>query len=178
MKKNYVFGYGSIINLKSANKTTKAKNLKPKTIFGFSREWNINIEGVNQTALGIIKKKGSKCNGVLVEVDDLKEMDKREIGYNRVLVEDNIWVYIPKKTNKATKDYPIVQSYVDVVLEGCFKISNDFAKEFIDTTNGWKYLVNDRENPKYPRAEKNLIFKKEIDFLLSSHPKTKFIFKN
>ena len=175
--KQYIFGYGSIINKNSVNKTTTEKERIIKTITGFRREWNINIKDNFETALGIVKDKNSTCNGVLIEVDDIEAVDKREAGYVREKIEEDIWIYVPKETNKATKEYPIIQSYLDVVLEGCFNISSKFATEFIDTTYGWnEYLVNDRNNPKYPRAQKVLKYKKEIDELLSNHPKTKDYF--
>jgi len=176
--KQYIFGYGSIINKDSVNKTTIEKERIIKTITGFKREWNINIKSHFQTALGIVKNKNSTCNGVLVEVDDINEVDKREIGYTREKVEENIWIYVPQVIGSATEKYPIMQSYIDVILEGCFKISKEFAKEFIDTTEGWnEHIIYDRETPKYPRAQKELKYKNEIDYLLSNHPKTKDFFK-
>ncbi len=176
--KQYIFGYGSIINKDSVNKTTIEKERIIKTITGYRREWNINIKSHFQTALGIVKNKDSTCNGVLVEVDDITAVDKREIGYTREKVDENIWIYVPELTGSATKEYPIMQSYIDVILEGCFKISKEFAKEFIDTTGGWnEHIIYDREDPKYPRAQKELKYKLEIDNLLSNHPKTKDFFK-
>jgi len=37
----------------------------------------------------------------------------------------------------AHQKYPILQSYVDIVLRGCLSISKSFAKEFVEGTYGW-----------------------------------------
>jgi hypothetical protein len=60
-------------------------------------------------------------------------------------------------------------SYVDVILQWCIEIWwLEFAKEFILLTWGWEeeFILNDRDNPRYPRYLKNLKYKKEIDQLI------------
>lgn len=47
------------------------------------------------------------------------------------------WVYVPQNPLPPNPDYPIAQSYVDTILRGCLTISDDFAKDFIETTKGW-----------------------------------------
>ena len=47
--------------------------------------------------------------------------------------------------------YPILQSYVDVVLTGCLEYGEDFAKEFIQTTFKWSpYWLNERTLARRP----------------------------
>jgi len=48
-----------------------------------------------------------------------------------------LWVYVQRDPLPPTPEHPIVQSYVDVILRGCLSISEEFAKEFIETTVGW-----------------------------------------
>jgi len=48
-----------------------------------------------------------------------------------------IWVYVPKKAESASKDAPIYQSYIDVILGECLTISPEFTREFLLTTRGW-----------------------------------------
>lgn len=92
-----------------------------------------------------------------------------------------VWIYTQRDAILADSSHPILQSYVDIILRGCLKISKDFAKSFIETTHGWcgydddmhYYFVNDREVPIYPKADP--VFSNEhgnkriIDQLLQEH---------
>ena len=49
----------------------------------------------------------------------------------------NVWVYVPQTSNPPTKEYPIIQSYVDICMRGCLSISSKFLHEFLKTTYGW-----------------------------------------
>lgn len=121
-------------------------------------------------------------NGVIVEVkeEELPNFDAREIGYKRVLLtpltrveltsgEDvsmclgkdaKIWCYVAPDDGKAlsvpNSSYPVIQTYLDVILDGCRSVGGEpFAKQFIATTTGWGSesgsFLNDRENPGYIR---------------------------
>jgi hypothetical protein len=100
--------------------------------------------------------------------------DRREAGYARVDVPldaieavswqqvpatGKIWVYIPIGPNGkigedlpvASATYPLLQSYIDVVLDGALEYSWDFARELVETTQDWSpYWLNDRELPRRP----------------------------
>lgn len=180
---DYIFGYGSLILKESRNRTGISGEVFPVRVRGYQREWNQQVGG--ETYLGITKNLESKCNGVLFEIPEgeIEKFDEREIGYTRVkiplekieslkdknLPKGNYWIYLPvqdKSLVRPTKKFPIVQSYIDVILTGCLQISKDFAKEFMKTTFKWNCIENDRANPKYPRALKELKFKYEIDKLM------------
>lgn len=62
-----------------------------------------------------------------------------EQGFDVEHAEDvpHVWIYIQQDPIPATPEYPIAQSYVDVMLRGCLTISEEFAEEFIQTTKGW-----------------------------------------
>lgn len=77
------------------------------------------------------------------------------------------WTYVAIDPKDPDAEHPIPQSYIDVVLTGFLDFGTDFAKEFVDSTEGWKYIVNDRDNPLYSRALKNVERRAEIDTLLS-----------
>jgi len=86
-----------------------------------------------------------------------------------VLDDLKVWAYIPKDGGTgADHNYPIMQSYVDVILRGCLSISKDFALKFLESTHGWwhdqtihspesetpEYVwVDDRHAPYYVRAD-------------------------
>jgi hypothetical protein len=59
-----------------------------------------------------------------------------------------IWVYVPLLPSPPDEDHPIVQTYVDVILQGCLEIHKDFAKDFIEDTKGWnpQELLTDDED--------------------------------
>jgi hypothetical protein len=60
-----------------------------------------------------------------------------------------IWVYVPQKIKFPSKDYPIVQSYVDTILRGCWEMGGEeCVANFLVTTIGWhpEQFRNDPED--------------------------------
>lgn len=115
---------------------------------------------------------------------EIELMDEREKihGYKRTLVrkediesinfglrnedESVIWAYSTENPLFPTKNNPIAQSYVDVIIHGCLEQGEDFALQFVDTTDGWNGTwVNDRRSPRYRRALGDLDYT-EIDRIL------------
>lgn len=88
--------------------------------------------------------------------DDLKSDDIQEIS-------SKVWVYIPNKGIYADDKYPIMQSYLDIIIRGCLNISEDFAIKYLETTHGFdvhdespQYVwIDDRHDPHYVRADKD-----------------------
>ncbi|MBL60561.1 MAG: gamma-glutamylcyclotransferase [Candidatus Pelagibacter sp.] len=168
--KNYVIGYGSLMEKESRIRTNKkAKKVKPLIIKNFKREWGQRSEFYKITFLTLSEHAGSQLNAVYypLSIKEIKKLDQREKGYCRVLVKKknisfyerrsnltgkNFWVYSASKNNVKYPDnkHPIVQSYVDIFLNGCFQIQDKFkikeyAKTCITTTKGWsKNWINDR----------------------------------
>jgi cation transport regulator ChaC len=108
-----------------------------------------------------------------------------------------IWVYVPQRTLPPAPEHPIVQTYVDTILRGCLSISEEFAKEFIETTKGWHpdelssqdsnesdsdasdeeaIWVDDRQDPVYIRGDPKWSRSKakELDLLLQTHRPDQF----
>lgn len=196
---HFVFGYGSLIQSASRSFTLRAETMAIRaTLRGYQRVWGATVHASSMTAVTLVKQKGSKCNGVIFPVtrDQLMRLDRRESGYDRVAVpvrelliarEDldhagwnmptEVEVYVARKVKLPNRDFPISQSYVDVILTGCLqefqKGGWDFAREFIRTTAGWgKYWVNDRRRPRYRRrlaAQRMASAKGMIDRLLDMH---------
>ena len=189
--KNYIIGYGSLMDKESRIRTNKsAFVVKPILIKGFERTWGLQGRMYKITFLTIIKKENSAVNAVYypVSIKDLNKTDKRESGYCRVKVEGkdlsfygkkiktknkNFWVYSasPKKIKKPSNSHPIVQSYVDLFIGGCFQIKekykiNEFPKQCVETTTEWsKFWVNDRVHARRPFLVSNFY---KIDNLLSN----------
>ena len=147
--------------------------------FGYVRCW-CDRAGSGFTALGLRRplpgESATTINGVLypVEGDDAARFDARESGYAKVEVpreqieaaswqrlpeQGTIWVYVPVTAGHdpgtdlpaPSRDFPLVESYIDVVIEGGLEYGPDYAREIIETTAGWsRYWLNDRELPRRP----------------------------
>jgi hypothetical protein len=187
---HYLFGYGSLISQQSRLATGKTGVAIPVTVQGFQRAWNMISPEMKISGVGVVPQTDSICNGVLVEIDEseIPLFDKRELegsNYNyerleihqkqlvqgEIPVNSSMWIYVVKKPLTPTLEYPIAQSYLDVILTGCFDYGEIFASEFIQLTSGWEYpWINDRNCPRYARALSE-IQESEIDRLLKSYVK-------
>jgi hypothetical protein len=83
----------------------------------------------------------------------------------------NVWLYvpIPSQTMNADENHPLLQSYVDTVLQGCLEWGGEaMAEQFIVSTDGWStYYLNDT-----PSSRRPWLFRKQyatIDALLSKY---------
>jgi hypothetical protein len=165
----YLFGYGSLIDASSRAKTGETGPARPVRVAGLQRAWHVVAPRSGCTVVGVTPQRGASCNGVMVEIAPhaLPRFDARERFYHRVIIPQQavtslsgehlscatIWAYMTSRPGKPSDAYPLVQSYIDVVLTGCLAISTDFAIEFIETTAGWSPAwLNDRTHPRYQRA--------------------------
>jgi cation transport regulator ChaC len=130
---------------------------------------NPDITGV--TAVSVQQaSKDTVCSGVIVQIQgsEIAKFDLRETGYTRMRVsldqikllslgncslnelenfeEAIVYVYVATSLFPPTPAFPIIQSYVDVMLKGCSAISDDFLEDFVRTTDGWSEgtWLNDR----------------------------------
>ena len=99
------------------------------------------------------------------------------VSWLAVPSEGRIWMYVPtgqrrrrgRQADPADCAYPILQSYVDVVVTGGLEYGPDFAAEILETTEGWSpYWLDDRRLGRRP-----WVFEREwreIDALLAAHP--------
>ena len=90
---------------------------------------------------------GSKCRAT------------RSSPYQPLPATGKIWVYIPVKADNepgvglpvASAEFPLLQSYIDVVVEGALDYGETFARELIETTSDWSnFWLNDRELARRP----------------------------
>lgn len=187
-QKQYIIGYGSLINQESRHYTFPSEhNAYPIELQGFRRGWIAHGDevGFSTTFLGITKDPQSTINAIYFSIVDdvIQSFDERERGYCRVLIPHNhikpyegklnkgqYWIYVNKNINKPNKTFPIVQSYVDLFLSGCMEIEekyglHGFARKCVNTTRDWsEYWVNDRIFPRRPYIYQPRAF--EIDHLL------------
>ncbi len=189
----YIVGYGSLMATASKEQTapTAGENL-PIMVTGFERGWFIQGSSYSPTTyLGAMANPRAQMNAVIYRLPlaaELAATDRRESGYCRVLVDarqiemldrsvtpqGQIWMYTvqPDKVIAPNADFPIVQSYVDIMLGGCLEIEKNFAIEqfaemCVTTTTGWsQHWVNDRIYPRRPFIHQPR--SREIDQLLEA----------
>jgi hypothetical protein len=88
--------------------------------------------------------------------------------------EVKIWVYVPEMFLPSTNDFPIPQSYLDVILRGCLELSERLACEFLQQTHvvgDRPGFVDDRQRHLYPRGdyEWSLQNADRVDRLITEH---------
>ncbi|TCS40763.1 gamma-glutamylcyclotransferase family protein [Reinekea marinisedimentorum] len=183
---NYIFGYGSLICADSRSRTGVSSRANPIEVQGIARHWSLNSPTGDCTVVSAHLDANAVCNGVYFSVDELNLalFDEREAGYQRVIVdwknviplsdqplpkEGVLWAYVGLQTSQPSLDKPILQSYLDVIMNGCLDIHPHFAQRFTELTGQWQYLLNDRERPLYPRPLKSDERHPHIDQVLKSH---------
>jgi hypothetical protein len=163
----------------TAGEAVPAIPVRVSTAFGYIRCWN-DRSPTGFTALGLRRPEPGESaltiNGVLFPVEgrDIAAYDRREQGYARLPVPramieavswqrlpdaGKIWVYIPVAAGRQAavdpsrpdQDFPLLQSYIDVVIEGGLEYSRAFAREIIATTKDWSvFWLDDREFARRP----------------------------
>lgn len=173
----FIFGYGSLVESQSRARTSpSALYAFPANVAGIQRGWFDQTGGfsLSTTYLGAVPDSNSNCNGVIFQVSQqqLDAFDERETGYKRDRIdptnitmlngarsapEGDIWFYANTKKRYASPEFPIVQSYVDICVNGCLELEATypmakeakFAETFLKTCSDWsKYWVNDRIYPR------------------------------
>ena len=174
----YTLVYGSLMETESKDRTVKdaGPNL-PVRVTGFRRGWIDpgTDPGPQPVYLGVRPDADASMNAVIYRLDDPRDIDRtdaREYIYCRSLVppaqlemlggqtrpNGQVWLYVTPESHvgAATPDTPIVQSYVDIFVNGCLELQDrygldGFARECIDSTAGWSaHWVNDRIYPRRP----------------------------
>jgi cation transport regulator ChaC len=175
----YIFGYGSLVQRQSRMGTAAgAEFAYPVIVRGVSRGWFDQTGGPswNPTYLGAVLEKDSVCNGVIFPVAsaEFAAYGEREVGYqltkidpsqitmldgSQTVPEADIWFYGNTEKRFPSSEHPIVQSYVDVCLDGCLEIEGmyplarqaNFAEQFVKITSNWQPpWINDRIYPWRP----------------------------
>jgi hypothetical protein len=176
---HYIFGYGSLIERESRMRTwPSAEFASPVVVKGIARGWfdQTDVPSWSPTYLGGVNEEGAECNGVVFPVTsaELDSYARRETGYRPTRIDPSqvtmldggsalpggdLWYFANTRKRFASVEHPIVQSYVDVCLNGCLEIEAmypqarqaNFAEHFIRTTGNWgPPWINDRVYPWRP----------------------------
>jgi hypothetical protein len=175
----YIFGYGSLIEHHSRTATwPSAEFASPVVVTGIARGWfdQTDVPSWSPTYLGGVADAGAECNGVIFRVTqaEFDSYTQRETGYKPTKIDPSqitmldgssaapdgdIWYFANTRKRFPSDVHPIVQSYVDVCLDGCLEIEGtyprakqgNFAERFVRTTGNWgPPWINDRIYPWRP----------------------------
>lgn len=164
MQDPYFFGYGSLVNTKSHD----YPNPQPATLNGWRRAW-VATSRYDVVLLSGVRAPGHSIKGLIAAVPgaDWEALDKREGGYARLAASrevdhtlptpPQIAVYAVDQTQiRKPEDHMILLSYLDVVVQGFHEVYGDAGvQHFFDTTDNWHTpILNDRDDPIYPRHQK------------------------
>lgn len=149
----FVFGYGSLINLESVCNTIEDKTMCENTyavrIVNMKRGWYFRVSSSTPitlpwTTLVCSDAHHFTTNGILLPItdDELSQLDLREKGYRRMTIDtkrieclcknkqipQNATVYyygLPSSEfTLSNHDAPLLQSYIDTCLSGCIRIDS------------------------------------------------------
>ena len=165
----YLFGYGSLINLSSAQNSFKRvltqDDLIPVKIKGYERVWNaiesiqFDNEIVNGIFLNIKKNKNSVLNGVMIKIsqEELEILKLREKNYSCVVIEakdviDNkvdsdLIAFMTTNKEKLAKvgdnNSFIPTKYIEVVKSALKNYDDNFKKEFEKSFENYPFTLKD-----------------------------------
>lgn len=166
----YLFGFGSLVNIKSAQNSFKNRELKkedliPVKIKGYKRVWNsiesicFEKEIVNGIFLNIQKDENSYIFGVMIKISEeefevlkLREKNyscitiKKEDIFNQNLDEDLI-AFMTTKDDKIAKigqeNCFIPSRYIEIVKEGVKNFSKEFQDNFEDIFSNFPFEIKE-----------------------------------
>lgn len=165
----YLFGYGSLINLSSAQNSFKRvltqDNLIPVKIKGYERVWNaiesiqFDNEIVNGIFLNIEKNENSILNGVMIEIsqEELEILKLREKNYSCIVIEaknviDNevdsdLIAFMTINEEKLAKigdmNTFIPTKYIEIVKSALKNYDDNFKKEFEKSFENYSFPLKD-----------------------------------
>lgn len=166
------FGYGSLVNLA----THDYADPHPARLTGWRRVWRRTTLR-DAAFLSVERCDTTEIAGIVARVPgaDWAALDAREAAYARRDVTQTVLhpgqpgpvaVYEVEDIHLSDRDdHPILQSYLDVVVQGYLRVFGETeAHSFFETTHGWDTpILNDRNDPIYPRAQ--ALSAEETDFV-------------
>jgi hypothetical protein len=160
----HFFGYGSLVN----RATHDHDGGQIITVRGWRRLW-ARAPGRDVAFLTVRPDPDGQITGLAAPVaaGDWTALDLREAAYTRIPIPtsdilqgpalDDLAIYAVPQADlgPASKDAPVLLSYIDVVFQGYLRETGPKGlAEFIRSTDHWDAPIkNDRAAPIYPRAQ-------------------------
>lgn len=166
----YLFGFGSLVNIKSAQNSFKNRELKkedliPVKIRGYKRVWNsiesicFEKEIVNGIFLNIQKDENSYIFGVMIKIseEEFEVLKLREKNYSCVTIkkesvinqklDDDLIAFMTTKEDKIAKigqeNCFIPSRYIKIVKEGVENFSKEFQDNFEDIFSNFPFEIKE-----------------------------------
>lgn len=165
----YLFGFGSLINLASAQKSFKRvltqNDLKPVKIKGYERVWNaiesiaFEEEIVNGVFLNIQKNKESILDGVVIEIsnEELEVLKLREKNYSCItikkdeivdnIIDSDLIAFMTTNEEKIAKigdkNSFIPAKYIEIVKNALENYDENFKKDFEPTFQDYPFPLKE-----------------------------------
>ncbi|APW65876.1 MULTISPECIES: gamma-glutamylcyclotransferase [Arcobacteraceae] len=162
----YLFGYGSLINLLSAQKSfkrvLKQEDLLPVNINGFEKVWNsienIQFDGldVNGVFLNLQKNSNTSTNGVIIKITDeeLELLKLREKNYTCITIkasnanielDEDIIAFMTTKEDKIAKKGDencfIPAKYIDILTNAFPSYNEEFKTKYSSCLENYPFEV-------------------------------------
>ncbi len=153
--KQYVFGYGSMINYKNINQIDIInKRGIPVLVTDLERQFILTDK--NSQYFGVYDSPNKFTNGVLLEInqEELKRLDKREKYYKKELLNKNRIKFIYENFKLSQDDLVYIFYPIDTLVKKTKYIKNDQIKEYIkliligSVKFGKKFLIDFLESSK------------------------------
>lgn len=162
----YLFGYGSLINLSSAQKSFKRvltqDDLVPVLIHGFEKVWNsieyiqFNNVVINGVFLNLKENPNASTNGVLIKITDeeFELLKLREKNYSCITIpaknadidlDSDIVAFMTTSEDKIAKiddkSCFIPAKYIDILNNSFSFYSNDFVKKYKECLKDYPFSL-------------------------------------
>lgn len=166
------FGYGSLVNAATLTPGLPAARVRLR---GWRRGWRHSGDTAfgRRCTLTVFADADCAIDGVVIALPqtELPALDRREAQYDRVPLEaasldwldgrPDGWplpcLYVGRAEYRrpGDRDFPVLLSYVDVVLSGFMRVFGAAgAERFLASTSDWHVpVLDDRAEPRYPRAQ-------------------------
>ena len=166
----YLFGFGSLVNIKSAQNSFKSRELKKEDLIpvkrrGYKRVWNsiesicFEKEIVNGIFLNIQKDENSYIFGVMIKIseEEFEVLKLREKNYSCVTIkkesvinqklDDDLIAFMTTKEDKIAKigqeNCFIPSRYIEIVKEGVKNFSKEFQDNFEDIFSNFPFEIKE-----------------------------------
>ena len=164
MSNTYFFGYGSLVN----RATHDFAPVHPARASGWRRAWRFTAAR-QVSFLTVLRDPDCTIDGLIAAVPaaDWTALDLREHAYDRLSATADvdhpagagadvaIYAIPSAQLNLPDDSHPVLLSYIDVVIQGFLReFGPEGAARFFSTTTGWEApVLDDRNAPRYPRAQ-------------------------